>query len=49
MKKLTTRESGNMGRRWAGMGWWGGVGGKGRKLLEQQQPQKKKEIAGPYC
>ena len=22
--------------RWRGLGWWGGVGGKGRKLLEQQ-------------
>ena len=27
-----TRGSGNRGGRWGGLGWWGGVGGKGRKL-----------------
>ena len=27
-----TRRGGNRGGRWGGLGWWGGVGGKGRKL-----------------
>ena len=27
-----TRGDGNRGGRWGGLGWWGGVGGKGRKL-----------------
>ena len=27
-----TRGGGNRGGRWGGLGWWGGVGGKGRKL-----------------
>ena len=27
-----TKEGGNMGGRWRGLGWWGGVEGKGRKL-----------------
>ena len=27
---------GNGGGKWGGLGWWRGVGGKGRKLVEQQ-------------
>ena len=27
-----TRRGGNRGGGWGGLGWWGGVGGKGRKL-----------------
>ena len=27
-----TRGGGNRGGKWGRLGWWGGVGGKGRKL-----------------
>ena len=33
---ITRSGGGNRGGRWEGLGCWAGVGGKGRKLLEQQ-------------
>ena len=29
---ITRRRRGNRGGRWGALGWWRGVGGKGRKL-----------------
>ena len=28
----SNKGGGNRGGKWVGLGWWGGVGGKGRKL-----------------
>ena len=31
-----TRGVGSRGGRWGGLGWWGGVGGRQKTVLEQQ-------------
>ena len=39
-----TRGDGNRGGRWGGMEWWGGVGGKSRKLYLNNNKKNVKKI-----
>ena len=38
-----TRRGGNRGGKWGGLGWWGGAGGKGRKLYLNNNKKKFKK------
>ena len=38
-----TKGSRNRGRRWGGLGWWGGVVGKGRKLYLNNNLKKERK------
>ena len=39
----TTREGGNRGGRWGGLGWRGGVGGKAENYVNNNKNLKKKK------
>ena len=44
-----TGAGGNRSRRWGGLGWWGGVGGKGRKLyLNNNKKMLKKWVCNTF-